>query len=92
MTNATSIKYNNIYTVNRNYNPIFDKWIDDNYAVTVSTAVWSYGSETFVNRITNERIYSVAQIMMKYVKSKMPYFKDFDELDKWLDDGCPTLS
>lgn len=86
MTNATSLKYHNLYSVNRHYNDLFDAWIDRNYTVTVSTAVWSYGEEAFVDKVSGEVVYSEAKIMQRYVsKAKSPYFRDFSELDAWFD-------
>lgn len=85
MTNSTALKYTNLYTVNRNKNDIFDNWLKANYQIFTGKNAWDYGQETFVDLATNERIYSEAKIMQKYVKGKNPYFKDFSHFDEYLD-------
>lgn len=90
MTNATSLKYHNLYTVNRLKNDLFDRWIEENYSVKVSHEMWSYGEETFIDRKTGERTVSDSKIMQKYVKGKNPYFRDFAQFDEWLDSDYAT--
>lgn len=82
MTNATFLKYHNLFTVNNGYNDLFGEWLKANYDVTVSTAPWSYGEETFTDKLSGERV-PEEHIMQIYVKSRRPYFKDFGEVDEW---------
>jgi len=78
----------NLFKVNRGYNDLFNAWLEEHYAVRVSTASWSYGEETYVERATGEHVLD-AVIMQKYVKTRMPYFVDTDEVDEWLEDYAP---
>lgn len=92
MTNATFRKYSNIYTFNRNKNDLFDRWLKENYEITIHTEVWNYGEETFINRATGEKEFSEAKIMQRYVKAKLPYLKDCSDWYSWLDSPYPTIA
>lgn len=81
MTNATSRKYYNIYMANKDNNPFFDKWIDDNFDVTVSYEPWNWGCPTFTEKKTGKRIYSEAIITQMYCRGKRPYYRTFADVD-----------
>lgn len=90
MSNATSLKYTNLYTINRYRNDFFEEWLKANFEIIEGKEVWNYGTETFISKTTGERIYSEAKIMQSYVKGKNPYFKDFSDMDAWLDSNYKT--
>lgn len=83
MSNATFHKYNNLFAVNRKFNPTFDNWIESNYHVNVGYDPWNWGRETYVHKVTGESVYTSADIMQRYVKTKLPYFRSFDEMDNY---------
>lgn len=90
MSNATLLKYTNIYGANRRRNEIFDEWLSNNYEIKVGKHVWDYGTETFVSKANGETVYVEAIIMREYVKAKMPYFRDLDHFDEWLNSSYAT--
>lgn len=90
MTNTTSRKYLNLYTMNRYYNEVFDEWLKCHYIITKSNSAWNYGTESFINRESGEREYSEAKIMQRYVREKRPYFRNSDHFNQWLESNYST--
>ena len=89
MTDKTYWKYERLYNANRGCNDVFDRWLEVNYEVTVSTAPWSYGKESFRSKDGSDAhaVILDAHVMQRYVREKLPYFEHGDEWWDWSDSG-----
>lgn len=92
MSNATLYKYQRLYSVNRNFNPEFDSWIQEHYSVTVGDKCWNYGVESF-RALTGESGAKLdAHVMQEYVRAGGRFYAtENDWWDKILTKGVRNV-
>ena len=90
MSNQTMYKYQRLYTINRNFNPEFDSWIQDRYFVTVGTKPWNSGAETFRDKSGGLKL--DVHVMQEYVRAGgLFYATEDDWWDKKLSKGVRNV-
>lgn len=96
MSNATLYKYQRLYSVNRNFNPEFDSWIQEHYSITVGDKCWNYGVESFRALGEDENklgcIKIDADVMQEYVRAGGRFYAtDNDWFDNILTKGVRNV-